>query len=841
MSSRSGLLKVENLTVTGTQAGAVTAVKINASSISASTVNADTFTYDSLDLSGNLMVRNSAQINVLSVGTNATLAGVKIATVNDISGAIAVLTNGADSTLDTLLEIDNYIKDTSNNLGQVLTTLSYKAPLANPKLTGNVDVSGNLSVLGGNLSIKGKVLDISNNILFTTASGFGTANGAVLIGPGTTTASTYSQINFSGGAKLSSGFYGVPVSPLLPTNLTNNTHFYQQQTDLSKSVFYPTGVAIAENDGNSYFSVGGQGIQLKGDRAGGVQAIGFNAGSFKIRYNTNSNFELVDMDGNILSSWKAPTDVPFPDIPASNIINDLGTTSKPNIAYFTDGSGLIQGTWTYSPDLSGNWQYLCGSYNVDYVYDPTVDSYGNTGHEFVLKGDFTAVTDNSGNMAPANAQRLFNTWFGTTKKYKNYQIQYEAKIEATDGSGNPTLNKLRYINGGVSPRMSISNISFDTSNYGTFTVPYGTGLQFELGVNSKDNGNILGENFSLARGTGGILGVRGVSQRTGTQSPYLNADEIYKLAGPPNSWASYKIELVNNVYRYWINGVMVNKLYDQTYNSYQYTDNESGFLAIQGHVYPGIGDGENGLQGAEGHLYRYRNIRVKELPNGTDTSGGGFTSRIDNWLRDDSGNWFDKNFFRITDNSGTIHTVKRLYNSSPNNFTPTKKFVNFNNVELYPLTDLSNNLLKGALDSDYTARGQSATDVSGKIVVLYRSDITNRAALGAISNYPPIILKAKEYGAIGIIVCSEKSLTTISSSSTQDIAAFGSSNYLDYDNYKIPIELWYDPGVTAFYNMIKTNPQPPLVTNNLSAYYYVDERTVFPTYTDPVTGQVLQM
>jgi hypothetical protein len=133
-----GLLEVNNLTVTGTQIGAVTATNLTAENITATTINSNNFGFNNnLDVYGNLDVDGTTTLSTMNVNGNTNL------NVMNVSGTsnLATMNVSGTSNLATM-----NVSGTSTLATTVLTgTTSVRGPFTTPAGV-SIDVSGNLSV-----------------------------------------------------------------------------------------------------------------------------------------------------------------------------------------------------------------------------------------------------------------------------------------------------------------------------------------------------------------------------------------------------------------------------------------------------------------------------------------------------------------------------------------------------------------------------------------------------------------------------------------------------------------------------------------------------------------------
>ena len=153
------------------------------------------------------------------------------------------------------------------------------------------------------------------------------------------------------------------------------------------------------------------------------------------------------------------------------------------------------------------------------------------------------------------------------KKYKNFELYLEAKIDS-------------FSNGGIFIRSSASGIAY----------------QIELDEVAGSTGNLYGERMPV--------------------STVMEAIDL-KKAWKPNDWNTFRIRMVGEVPRItlWVNGV---QMWDVTQPKNDFTAGATeGMIGLQSHwtaLYsPAAGDW-NGLNSwAPGATHRFRNIAIKEL------------------------------------------------------------------------------------------------------------------------------------------------------------------------------------------------------------------------------------
>jgi hypothetical protein len=155
----------------------------------------------------------------------------------------------------------------------------------------------------------------------------------------------------------------------------------------------------------------------------------------------------------------------------------------------------------------------------------------------------------------------------TDKKYKNFELYIEVKIDSMT-------------NGGIFIRSSESGIAY----------------QVELDENSQTTGNLLGERIQISKGAT-------CDDRAG----------VWKK----NDWNSYRIRMAGEVphITLWINGV---QMWDVTEPKNDFIAGAiQGMIGLQSHwttlFSPAAGDWNGLTLWAPGATHRYRNIGIKEL------------------------------------------------------------------------------------------------------------------------------------------------------------------------------------------------------------------------------------
>ncbi len=157
----------------------------------------------------------------------------------------------------------------------------------------------------------------------------------------------------------------------------------------------------------------------------------------------------------------------------------------------------------------------------------------------------------------------------TDRKYKNFEIYIEVKIDSLT-------------NGGIFIRSSESGIAY----------------QVELDETSNTTGNLLGERLQISR-----------------EAKCEGRAEVWKK----DDWNSYRIRMVGEVphISLWINGVM---MWDvrQPKNDF-IAGATQGMIGLQSHwttlFSPAAGEWNGLTLWAPGATHRYRNIAIKELDN----------------------------------------------------------------------------------------------------------------------------------------------------------------------------------------------------------------------------------
>ena len=155
----------------------------------------------------------------------------------------------------------------------------------------------------------------------------------------------------------------------------------------------------------------------------------------------------------------------------------------------------------------------------------------------------------------------------TDKKYKNFEVYLEAKIDS-------------FTNGGIFIRSSESGIAY----------------QVELDETSKSTGNLLGERMQVSTG-----------------AECIDRANVWKA----NDWNSFRIRMVGEIphITLWINGV---QMWDVTEPKNDFIAGATeGMIGLQSHwtalFSPAAGEW-NGLSlWAPGAVHRFRNIAIKEL------------------------------------------------------------------------------------------------------------------------------------------------------------------------------------------------------------------------------------
>jgi hypothetical protein len=155
----------------------------------------------------------------------------------------------------------------------------------------------------------------------------------------------------------------------------------------------------------------------------------------------------------------------------------------------------------------------------------------------------------------------------TDKKYKNFELYLEVKIDSLT-------------NGGIFIRSSESGIAY----------------QVELDETSKSTGNLLGERIQISKGA--------ICKRRA---------EVWKK----NDWNSYRIRMAGDIphVTLWINGTL---MWDVTQPKNDFIAGATeGMIGLQSHwttlFSPAAGDWNGLTLWAPGAMHRFRNIAIKEL------------------------------------------------------------------------------------------------------------------------------------------------------------------------------------------------------------------------------------
>ena len=155
----------------------------------------------------------------------------------------------------------------------------------------------------------------------------------------------------------------------------------------------------------------------------------------------------------------------------------------------------------------------------------------------------------------------------TDKKYKNFELYLEAKIDS-------------FTNGGIFIRSSESGIAY----------------QVELDETSKGTGTLLGERMQVSKG-----------------AQCADRGKIWK----ENDWNSYRIRMVGDVPQItlWINGV---QMWDVTQPKNDFIAGATqGMIGLQSHwttlFSPAVAEWNGLTLWAPGAAHRFRNIAIKEL------------------------------------------------------------------------------------------------------------------------------------------------------------------------------------------------------------------------------------
>jgi hypothetical protein len=155
----------------------------------------------------------------------------------------------------------------------------------------------------------------------------------------------------------------------------------------------------------------------------------------------------------------------------------------------------------------------------------------------------------------------------TDKKYKNFELYLEAKIDS-------------FTNGGIFIRSSESGIAY----------------QVELDETSKGTGSLLGERMEVSRG-----------------AQCSDRRKVWK----ENDWNSYRIRMAGEVPQItlWINGV---QMWDVTQPKNDFIAGATqGMIGLQSHwttlFSPTVAEWNGMTLWAPGAVHRFRNIAIKEL------------------------------------------------------------------------------------------------------------------------------------------------------------------------------------------------------------------------------------
>lgn len=155
----------------------------------------------------------------------------------------------------------------------------------------------------------------------------------------------------------------------------------------------------------------------------------------------------------------------------------------------------------------------------------------------------------------------------TDKKYKNFELYLEAKIDS-------------FTNGGIFIRSSESGIAY----------------QVELDETSKGTGTLLGERMQVSKG-----------------AQCADRGKVWK----ENEWNSYRIRMVGDVPQItlWINGV---QMWDVTQPKNDFIAGATqGMIGLQSHwttlFSPAVAEWNGLTLWAPGAAHRFRNIAIKEL------------------------------------------------------------------------------------------------------------------------------------------------------------------------------------------------------------------------------------
>jgi len=499
----------------------------------------------SLDVSGQIVTKS---LNI--VGTNATLAGVKIATVNDISGAIAVLTNGADSALDTLLEIDNYIKDTSNNLGQVLTTLSYKAPLANPNFTGLVDVSGNLNV---RRNIHSNTLDVSGQVLAGSVLVPGRVVTQLLDVSGDLVTSTLNT-------KVISTPSGFSVDSIGGLTVPSNANILGEAS-FSNNVTIDKNLSIVKNQyigGQLYSNKGivvgdtlnGLGVQL--DSSGGVLVLSQKDISGNVTpatLNVSGALKVASSSGTLAGVQIATlNDLSSNLVPKAPLVN-------PNFIGMVDISGNLnvrKNIHSETLDVSG--QLLTGSLVSNSLVSNSLVSNSLVSNSLVSNSLVSSNVNINNNLSVAGDTSLNNVVINGNATLDNLGVLTDVSVE-----GNVNITESNSVSGGLYVEGNVySNNGFvvGDTDYGdgvTLISGLGSNILNVVGVTQDLSQNV----FSIGMNVGGYLSLQTDSSSSSFSTVTDGSGEYVLGITTPNvvesgsSIPTEKIKIkINNTYYY---------------------------------------------------------------------------------------------------------------------------------------------------------------------------------------------------------------------------------------------------------------------------------------------------
>lgn len=155
----------------------------------------------------------------------------------------------------------------------------------------------------------------------------------------------------------------------------------------------------------------------------------------------------------------------------------------------------------------------------------------------------------------------------TDKKYKNFELYLEAKIDS-------------FTNGGIFIRSSESGIAY----------------QVELDETSKGTGSLLGERMQVSKG-----------------AKCIDRDKVWKQ----NDWNSYRIRMIGEIPQVtlWINGV---QMWDVTQSRNDFIAGAvQGMIGLQSHwttlFSPTVAEWNGLTLWAPGAAHYFRNIAIKEL------------------------------------------------------------------------------------------------------------------------------------------------------------------------------------------------------------------------------------